>query len=72
VQDSLLQRLVLKPAKISLLAEGIRSIALQEEPIGRLITKTEVAEGKTHQLKIKVEEPMVALNQPGISQVLLS
>ncbi|GAX76379.1 hypothetical protein CEUSTIGMA_g3825.t1 [Chlamydomonas eustigma] len=45
VADSLLQRLVLKPSKISLLAEGIRAIALQEEPIGKLLTKTEVAEG---------------------------
>jgi delta-1-pyrroline-5-carboxylate synthetase len=45
VADSLLQRLVLKPSKIQLLAEGIRAIANQEEPIGRLISRTEVAQG---------------------------
>jgi len=45
ITDSLLQRLVLKPAKIQILADGIRAIAAQEEPIGRLLTRTEVADG---------------------------
>ena len=45
ISDSLLQRLILKPAKISQLADGIRAIARQEEPIGKLISKTELAEG---------------------------
>ncbi len=45
VADSLLQRLILKPAKIEILAEGIRAIAAQDEPVGRLISQTEVAAG---------------------------
>ncbi|KAG2495340.1 hypothetical protein HYH03_006609 [Edaphochlamys debaryana] len=45
ISDSLLQRLILKPAKISQLAEGIRAIANQEEPLGRLLRRVEVAEG---------------------------
>ncbi|GLI60859.1 hypothetical protein VaNZ11_003074 [Volvox africanus] len=45
ITDSLLQRLVLKPAKIAQLAEGIRAIAAQEEPLGKLLRKVEVAEG---------------------------
>ncbi|GFR42079.1 hypothetical protein Agub_g2875, partial [Astrephomene gubernaculifera] len=45
ISDSLMQRLVLKPAKIAQLAEGIRAIAAQEEPLGRLLRKVEVAEG---------------------------
>lgn len=45
ISDSLLQRLILKPAKISQLADGIRSIARQEEPIGKLLCKTELADG---------------------------
>jgi delta-1-pyrroline-5-carboxylate synthetase len=44
--DSLLQRLGLKPAKIQILAEGIRAISRQDEPIGRLTSRLEVAEGK--------------------------
>ena len=46
ITDSLMQRLVLKPAKIAQLAEGIRAIAAQEEPLGRLLRKVEVAEGE--------------------------
>lgn len=71
ISDSLLQRLILKPAKICQLsgrkggttirscadtctsthhdhcfvAEGIRSIARQEEPLGRVISATQIAEG---------------------------
>ncbi|KXZ44728.1 hypothetical protein GPECTOR_63g53 [Gonium pectorale] len=45
ISESLLQRLVLKPAKIAQLAEGIRAIAAQEEPLGRMLRKVEVAEG---------------------------
>lgn len=45
VADSLMQRLVLKPAKIAQLAEGIRAIARQEEPIGHVLSKMEVAKG---------------------------
>ena len=44
--DALLQRLGLKPAKIQQLAEGIRAIAAQDEPVGRLISRTEIAEGE--------------------------
>lgn len=46
VSPALLQRLVLKPQKISQLAEGIRAIAAQEEPIRRVLQRTEVAEGE--------------------------
>lgn len=45
VSDALLQRLVLKPQKIKQLADGIRAIAAQEEPIRRALQRTEVAEG---------------------------
>ena len=45
VAESLLQRLGLKAAKIQMLADGIRAIAAQEEPIGRLVSRTEVAGG---------------------------
>lgn len=45
ISDSLLQRLILKPAKLSQLADGIRAIARQEEPIGTLISRTELADG---------------------------
>ncbi|KAI3438423.1 hypothetical protein D9Q98_000854 [Chlorella vulgaris] len=45
VSDALLQRLILKPSKIQQLADGIRAIAKQEEPIGRLLSRLEVAEG---------------------------
>lgn len=45
VADALLQRLILKPNKIAQLAHGIRAIAKQEEPIGRLLNRTEIAEG---------------------------
>jgi gamma-glutamyl phosphate reductase len=45
VSPALLQRLVLKPQKISQLAEGIRAIAAQEEPIRRVLQRCEVAQG---------------------------
>jgi hypothetical protein len=45
ISDTLLQRLVLKPAKLAQLAEGIRAIAAQEEPVGRLLSRTEVSQG---------------------------
>ncbi|KAL6756121.1 Aldehyde/histidinol dehydrogenase [Haematococcus lacustris] len=45
VGDALLQRLVLKPAKIAQLAAGIRAIAQQEEPLGKCTRRMELAEG---------------------------
>ncbi|GBF92742.1 delta-1-pyrroline-5-carboxylate synthase A [Raphidocelis subcapitata] len=45
ISDSLLQRLILKHAKIAQLAAGIRAIAAQEEPIRHVLQRTEVAEG---------------------------
>lgn len=45
ISDALLQRLILKPTKLKLLADGIRAIGKQEEPIGRHISKMEIAEG---------------------------
>ncbi len=46
ISDTLLQRLALKPAKLEQLAAGIRAIAAMEEPVGRLISKTEVSAGE--------------------------
>lgn len=43
--DALLQRLALKPQKIAQLAEGVRAIAAQQEPLGRALSRTRVAEG---------------------------
>jgi delta-1-pyrroline-5-carboxylate synthetase len=40
-----LARLVLSEAKLAVLAEGIRQIAAQEEPMGRLLRETELADG---------------------------
>lgn len=45
ISDSLLQRLILKPNKIAQLADGIRAIGRQEEPIGHLLSRTELADG---------------------------
>lgn len=45
ISDALLQRLILKPQKIAQLADGIRAIARQEEPIGRMIGRMELADG---------------------------
>lgn len=45
ISEALLQRLILKQKKIEQLADGIRAIAAQEEPIGRLLSRVEVAEG---------------------------
>eukprot|EP00775_Hariotina_reticulata_P007619 gene7619-7821_t len=39
-----MQRLMLKPQKIQQLAAGIRAIAAEEEPIRRVLQRTEVAE----------------------------
>ena len=47
ISEALLQRLILKPNKIRQLADGVRAIAAQEEPIGRLISRMEIAEGLT-------------------------
>lgn len=44
ISDALLQRLVLKPNKIQQLADGIRAIAAQDEPLGRIISRTEIAQ----------------------------
>jgi gamma-glutamyl phosphate reductase len=46
VSPALLQRLILKPQKIQQLADGIRAIAAQEEPIRRVLQRTEVADGE--------------------------
>jgi hypothetical protein len=49
ISDSLLQRLILKPQKIAQLAEGIRAIAAQEEPIRRVLSRTAVADSEQGQ-----------------------
>lgn len=41
----LLKRLRLTPEKIDALVDGIKSIANQEEPIGKLLSRTELADG---------------------------
>ncbi|XP_021757256.1 delta-1-pyrroline-5-carboxylate synthase isoform X1 [Chenopodium quinoa] len=42
---SLVDRLALKPGKISSLAKSIRVLADMEEPIGQILKKTEIADG---------------------------
>ncbi|KAI3912531.1 hypothetical protein MKW98_020993 [Papaver atlanticum] len=42
---ALISRLALKPGKISSLAKSVRVLAEMEEPIGRVLARTEVAEG---------------------------
>lgn len=49
--ESMRARLVLSSAKILTLAEGLRSIAAQPDPIGKLIQQTELAEGLVLQQK---------------------
>lgn len=44
ISDALLQRLVLKPNKIQQLADGIRAIAAQDEPLGRVLSRMEIAQ----------------------------
>lgn len=44
IDNHLLQRLALKPQKVAQLADGIRQLAKMDEPIGNLISKTEIAE----------------------------
>ncbi|XP_074340111.1 delta-1-pyrroline-5-carboxylate synthase-like [Apium graveolens] len=43
--ESLVARLALKPEKISALANSVRKLADMEEPIGRVLRKTELADG---------------------------
>ena len=45
ISDQLMQRLKLKPEKIKQLAAGLRSIAGQDEPIGKTLSRMEIAEG---------------------------
>lgn len=40
-----MKRLRLTPPKIDALVDGIKSIAGQEEPIGKLLSRMELAEG---------------------------
>nr|XP_011468040.1 PREDICTED: delta-1-pyrroline-5-carboxylate synthase-like isoform X2 [Fragaria vesca subsp. vesca] len=42
---ALIARLALKPGKISSLAKSMRQLADMDEPIGRVLQKTEVADG---------------------------
>jgi delta-1-pyrroline-5-carboxylate synthetase len=45
ISEALLQRLILKHNKITQLAAGVRAIAAQDEPLGRLLSRTELADG---------------------------
>jgi len=45
LDEGLLARPKMSPAKLATLADGIRSIARSEEPIGRMIKRTELASG---------------------------
>ncbi|KAK3246317.1 Delta-1-pyrroline-5-carboxylate synthase [Cymbomonas tetramitiformis] len=45
VEKALLSRLKLKPGKIEQLAQGVRMLANMEEPVGRVLRRTQVAEG---------------------------
>ncbi|KAJ4904723.1 Delta-1-pyrroline-5-carboxylate synthase B [Raphanus sativus] len=44
-EESLVARLVMKPGKISSLAASIRQLAEMDDPIGRVLAKTEIADG---------------------------
>ncbi|CAN8254507.1 unnamed protein product [Cochlearia groenlandica] len=44
-EESLVARLVMKPGKVSSLATSIRQLAEMEDPIGRVLKKTQVADG---------------------------
>lgn len=44
-EAALVQRLKLTPAKLATLAAGVRAIAAQPEPLGRVLSRTEVADG---------------------------
>lgn len=46
-EKSLISRLAMKPGKISSLAKSIRVLADMEEPIGRVLKRTELADGLT-------------------------
>ncbi|CAN7007532.1 hypothetical protein IGI04_010647 [Brassica rapa subsp. trilocularis] len=45
LEESMVARLVMTPAKISSLAASVRKLADMEDPIGRVLKKTEVADG---------------------------
>ena len=45
ISEQLMQRLRLKPEKIKQLGAGLRSIAAQDEPIGKTLSRLEVAQG---------------------------
>ncbi len=51
MSQALLDRLALSEDKLATLAEGIRAIAALDEPIGRLLRHTEVAEGLELELR---------------------
>ena len=45
IPQATLQRLKLKPGKVAQLAQGIRSLAEGEDPLGKVLRRTQVAEG---------------------------
>lgn len=45
ISEQLMQRLRLKPEKIKQLGAGLRSIAAQDEPIGKTLSRLEIAQG---------------------------
>ena len=45
ISEQLMQRLRLKPEKIKQLGAGLRSIAAQDEPIGKTLSRMEIAQG---------------------------
>ena len=45
ISEQLMQRLKLKPEKIKQLGAGLRSIAAQDEPVGKTLSRMEIAEG---------------------------
>lgn len=60
MKDSLLDRLTLNSARISEIAEGIRSIARQNDPIGRVVG------GEVRPNGLKIEQIRVPLGVIGI------
>lgn len=58
IDDQLLQRLILRPAKIAQLAAGIRALADMREPIGKVLLRRELTPGLELQ---QVTSPMGVL-----------
>lgn len=58
--DSLRDRLVMSSKKIATLADGLRAIAKDDEPIGKVIRQTQIADGlRLHQVTVPIGVLMI-------------